>query len=225
MFCKHNYVFTQGHFYCTKCHHKTHKEKYGKRRGRRKVIGIAGVIIAGIIGVMFVSGTLQINQENLNESIKFLPANLQESIKSVSENLSSNIPEISSVTTQKSKLIGTSQTWDQIEFTVVDIRYSDSGHVPVRETGGKTTEKHASKYTTFMVVELKVVNLSKQDNNFGMESFVLYDQHSTAYHGFGKFWNPLKPSIPQSMLVYFEIPKDDSFVYTLYLHAVVFGQV
>src|SRR3990172_1309474 len=103
MFCKHNYVYTQGHFYCTKCHKRTSGKSHKKRQGKKIAIGII-VAIAGITGVMFVNGILQINQENLNESIKKLPASLNASISNLPQNLEESIKNIQEQTSEISTI-------------------------------------------------------------------------------------------------------------------------
>lgn len=74
--CNHNYVYTQGHFYCTKCGKRT----YGKSRKKRQIkkigIGIILVSIAGIVGFLFVNGVFEINPENLEETIQKIPFEL-----------------------------------------------------------------------------------------------------------------------------------------------------
>jgi len=70
VFCKHNYVYTQGHFYCTKCHKRTHKEKYGKRHGTKIGRGLKlkiwmKVMIAGVI-VFFAGSFIIANYGGLN---------------------------------------------------------------------------------------------------------------------------------------------------------------
>lgn len=99
MFCKHNYVYTQGHFYCTKCHHRTHKEKYGKRHGRKKQIkkmgiGIAIVSVLGIIGFMFINGVFEINQENLEKSIETISKESPQIIRDTSIQIQEKSSEI-----------------------------------------------------------------------------------------------------------------------------------
>lgn len=51
MGCSHNYVYTQGHFYCTKCGHRTYGGNY--RRKRRQKVWIPLVILV-VIGIAFV---------------------------------------------------------------------------------------------------------------------------------------------------------------------------
>jgi len=136
MFCRHEYVYSQGHFYCTKCHHRSYKEEYGKRKRTKKAIGITGVVIVGILGFMFVSGIFNFNQGNLEESIMNIPTNIEESIMNIPTNIEEsimniptnieesikNIPEIpidmSSIIPFKSTLIGKYKIVNQIEYTV-----------------------------------------------------------------------------------------------------------
>lgn len=84
-FCSHNFVYTQGHFYCTKCGKRSygkHREKrsYGKHRGKRQAkkigIGISLMLLVGVVGFLFVNGVFQINQENLQETIQKIPLEL-----------------------------------------------------------------------------------------------------------------------------------------------------
>jgi len=95
VFCKHHYVYTQGHFYCTKCGHRTYGKSRKKKQVRKIAIGITGVAIAGIIGFMFVNGLFEINQENLKESIKTIPTvipkEIQIPIKEKTDEIATNI--------------------------------------------------------------------------------------------------------------------------------------
>lgn len=86
MFCKHNYVYTQGHFYCTKCGHRTYGKSHKKRQVRKIGIGVTLVTVVGIIGFLSVNGVIEFNQENLKETIQNIPKNIPE--------LPANIPPI-----------------------------------------------------------------------------------------------------------------------------------
>ena len=95
MFCSHNYVYTQGHFYCTKCHHRTYGKSHKKRQVRKIGIGITLITVVGIIGFLFVNGVFEINQENLNESIQniptIIPKEIQIPINEKTDELATNI--------------------------------------------------------------------------------------------------------------------------------------
>ena len=169
---------------------------------RRGVI-VAVVAVAGIIGFMFVNGTLEFNQENLTESVKDLPENLKDSIQSIQEGIPEIAVDTSSIIPPKSKLIGKSTILDKVEFTVLDIRYAESGN----------------KYSKLIIIELKADNQdNKNKGGYAMrDRFLLLDQHLTRYSGEPKFWSPLEPSIPQDIILTFEVPKDDSLSFSLHL--------
>lgn len=59
MFCKHNYRYTQGHFYCTKCGHRSYKE-YTSRRTNKNWVWV------GIIAVIIVGGGIIVIQNNID---------------------------------------------------------------------------------------------------------------------------------------------------------------
>jgi uncharacterized protein YkwD len=72
MFCRHSYRYTQGHFYCVKCGHRTYKE-YAKRRSSGKKFIIAGILAVIAIGAVFaIQGTPNPFSNN------FATSNLQE---------------------------------------------------------------------------------------------------------------------------------------------------
>ena len=68
MGCSHNYVYTQGHFYCTKCGKKSYGRSYKKKQGK-KIAGITIVLVIGIMGFLLYNRTLEFNQKNLEKSI------------------------------------------------------------------------------------------------------------------------------------------------------------
>lgn len=83
--CRHNYVYTQGHFYCPYCGKKTYGKSSKKRQIKKLVIGITLVAIVGIIGFLFVNGIFETNEKNLNESIQNIPQNIQETTKTAKD--------------------------------------------------------------------------------------------------------------------------------------------
>ncbi len=176
---------------------------------RRGVI-VAVVAVAGIIGFMFVNGALEFNQENLTESVKDLPENLKESIQNIQESIPEIPVDTSSIIPPKSKLIGKSKIVNQIEYTVTDVYYADSGYT----IKGLRT---ASEYSTYMVIEMKIVNLGSVSKAIQLDEFAIHDQHNTEYVGWYQGGNPFKPSVPTSGKAYFEISKDESFEYTLHV--------
>ncbi len=117
--CNHNYEFTQGYFYCTKCGHKTYGRSYQKKHRKKIGIGISTFLIIGIIGVMFVNGVFEINEKNLNNSIQNIPQNIQETANIVrdiatktSETLQDTISE-QIETVPKSQPISTQKETDE----------------------------------------------------------------------------------------------------------------
>ena len=71
MGCSHNYVYTQGHFYCTKCGKRSYGRSYERKQGK-KVVGIITIIVVGLFGFLFFNGTLEFNQKNLEKSIDYI---------------------------------------------------------------------------------------------------------------------------------------------------------
>jgi len=84
--CRHNYQYTQGHFYCTKCGKRTYGRSYKNKHFRKIGIAITGVVLVGIVGFLFINGVFEINPEKLQESIQNIPKNIPE--------LPPNIPPI-----------------------------------------------------------------------------------------------------------------------------------
>jgi uncharacterized protein YkwD len=84
-FCKHNYQYTQGHFYCTKCGRTTYGRSHKKRQTKKIGIGIVGITVVGIIGFLFVSGVFEVNQKNLEESIQNMPESIQDTAKTAKD--------------------------------------------------------------------------------------------------------------------------------------------
>lgn len=81
MFCKHNYEYTQGHFFCTKCGNRKHSGSYRHhRRGKRIGIGL-GISLAIII-VFYVIV--------INPDTSIIPSSVMEEF----QKLKSSIPEL-----------------------------------------------------------------------------------------------------------------------------------
>jgi uncharacterized protein YkwD len=74
--CRHNYVYSQGHFFCTKCRKRTYGKSHKKRQVKKIGIGISAVLIVGIIGFLFLNGVFEINTKNLDKSIQDIPQNI-----------------------------------------------------------------------------------------------------------------------------------------------------
>ena len=71
--CSHNYVFTQGYFVCTKCGKRSYGRSYKKKQGKKVAAGIIIGLIA-VLGIFaYSNGILEINQENLEQSIQKIP--------------------------------------------------------------------------------------------------------------------------------------------------------
>ena len=71
MGCRHNYVFTQGYFYCTKCHKRSNDSSSKRRRPGKKVIAVIIVLVLGIFA--YSNGIFEINTEKLNDTIQNIP--------------------------------------------------------------------------------------------------------------------------------------------------------
>lgn len=75
MFCKHNYQYTQGHFYCTKCGRRTYGQHTSRRTNKRWIwIGIV-VIVIFIIGIIIQQNGIDfftnLSQTQKNDSTTF----------------------------------------------------------------------------------------------------------------------------------------------------------
>lgn len=81
MFCKHNYVYTQGHFVCTKCGNRKYSGSYRHRR-RGKRIGIGLGISLAIIIVFYVTV--------INQDTSIIPS----SVMAEFQKLRPSIPEL-----------------------------------------------------------------------------------------------------------------------------------
>ena len=78
MRCKHNYVFTQGYFFCTKCGKRRHGKSY-RRKKSRKIGGIIALIaILVVVGFLFSNNVLEINSEKLDQTIQNFPESIKE---------------------------------------------------------------------------------------------------------------------------------------------------
>lgn len=85
MGCSHNYVFTQGYFYCTKCGAR-HYGKSRKIRNIKKITtGISISAIVGIIGFLFVTGVIEFDQKILDDSINNMPQNIEDASKTAQD--------------------------------------------------------------------------------------------------------------------------------------------
>jgi uncharacterized protein YkwD len=78
MRCSHNYVYTQGHFVCTKCGRRTYGRSHRKKGTKKIGLVISGIVVVGIVGFLFMNGVLEFNQENFQESIRNIPERLPE---------------------------------------------------------------------------------------------------------------------------------------------------
>jgi uncharacterized protein YkwD len=76
MACRHNYVYSQGYFFCTKCGQRRKGKSYKKNQRKKIGIGLSIALIAGIVAILFFNGIIEINQENLDETIQNFPQNL-----------------------------------------------------------------------------------------------------------------------------------------------------
>ncbi|MDH3678073.1 MAG: CAP domain-containing protein [Nitrosopumilus sp.] len=77
MDCNHNYLFTEGYFRCTKCSHQKYDKSYNKNNTKIN-LGLGISIIAIIVGLLFVNGIIEFNQENLDESYQSIPESVIE---------------------------------------------------------------------------------------------------------------------------------------------------
>ncbi len=80
MRCSHNYVYTQGHFYCTKCGHRTYGGSYRRKKSKKIALTILGIIVA--IGVFYVYGNQSIISD-VSEATKNISTQFTEITKSL----------------------------------------------------------------------------------------------------------------------------------------------
>lgn len=60
---------------------RKYRNPYKKKQTKKIGIGISLVLIVGIVGFLFSNGVFEINEENLNESIKSIPASIPKEIQ------------------------------------------------------------------------------------------------------------------------------------------------
>ncbi|MCE9651849.1 MAG: CAP domain-containing protein [Nitrosarchaeum sp.] len=82
-FCRHNYVYSQGSFFCIKCRKRTYGKQYKRNQAKKISAGIMIVLVIGFTGFLFVNGVFEINTNNLDKSIQNIPKNIQETTKTV----------------------------------------------------------------------------------------------------------------------------------------------
>jgi len=151
-----------------------------------------GLAIGIIIGIVIVGGGIYASQQ-LNETSR------------LQNNLPTNIPELP-FTKPKSDLIGKSITTNGVEYTILDVQWSDTGF----------KNSHATEFTTFIVIEMKIENHNKSTKQVGFgQSYVLHDQDSTLFIGLTNGALTYRPSLPEVIKVFFEVPKNDSLKFTL----------
>jgi uncharacterized protein YkwD len=85
MGCKHNYVFNQGYFVCTRCGRRQYGKTYKKKQGKKVALTVIIPVIALGIGVLFYSGILSINQENVDQTLQNVPEEIQEAGKTAQD--------------------------------------------------------------------------------------------------------------------------------------------
>jgi len=72
LICRHNYVYTQGYFYCTKCGHRRYSGSYrGRQRTKKIGTGIGLTVVIIVIGFFIYQNTDVITQ-NVTEQIELV---------------------------------------------------------------------------------------------------------------------------------------------------------
>ena len=89
MECNHNFVFSKGRFECTKCG-QIRKRKSAETK-KKTAIGLTILAVLGIVVGFFASGVLEINEDNLDNTIQNLPKEIK--------NVGSSAKELASETT------------------------------------------------------------------------------------------------------------------------------
>jgi len=84
-FCKHNYAFTQGYFYCTKCGHRNYGRTYRRKKNRKIALAVFGIVIA--VGVLFAYTNPSLFSSLAEQSIRDASNQLTELTKSLEEEL------------------------------------------------------------------------------------------------------------------------------------------
>jgi uncharacterized protein YkwD len=85
MGCKHNFQYSQGAFFCSKCGKKVREGNDKRKQKKKKIVGISLVVLVGVIGFLFFNGVFEINQNNLNKSV---------------DSITKEIPQIEELSTQ-----------------------------------------------------------------------------------------------------------------------------
>ncbi|MCV0367470.1 MAG: CAP domain-containing protein [Nitrosopumilus sp.] len=134
-FCKHNYVFTQGYFYCTKCHHRSYGRSRKRKQQKKIGVGISIMLLVGVMGFLFVNGVFEINEKNLDSSMQTIQETTESAKRIILETADKAIPEpakkvvtdttdkIQETTTEIAKKIEEDQVQRQIEQKASDEKY------------------------------------------------------------------------------------------------------
>jgi|APSaa5957512535_1039671.scaffolds.fasta_scaffold53405_3 uncharacterized protein YkwD len=69
MGCTHNFQYSQGFFFCSKCGKKVREGNDKRKQKRNKITGISLVVSVGLIVFLFFNGVLDFNQNDVNKSI------------------------------------------------------------------------------------------------------------------------------------------------------------
>ena len=151
MGCKHNYVFTQGYFYCTKCGHRHYGKSHKKKQGKTIGIGISAVAIIVIVGFLFTNGVFEINQDNLDKSFQNMPQSIQDAGKTARD--------IASDTTTILRETFNEQL-ENVQLDPVDITIKDISEIPkkIQENNPLNKKPEIDK----IKLELQIHHLTNQ---------------------------------------------------------------
>lgn len=102
LFCSHNFVYTHGHLYCSKCGKKTPGKPRKKIQIKKIGVGITLISLIGIVGFFFSNGVFEINEKNISDHFKNIPTNIpkeiqipiQEKTKEITTNIYKQIDSI-----------------------------------------------------------------------------------------------------------------------------------
>ena len=90
---RHNYVYTQGYFYCTKCGHRRYHSHRGRQRKNKKIIIVPIIVVLVGIVAYFYSDTINNFSNNASKII--------DEITTTPEPIPQNTPEPKSTTIPK----------------------------------------------------------------------------------------------------------------------------
>lgn len=159
-FCKHNYVFTQGYFYCTKCNHRSYGRSRKKKLAKKTGIVISLIVLVTFIGFLFTNGVFEINEKNLDSSMQTIQETTESAKKIILETADKAIPE-------PAKKVVTDTT-DKIQETTTGIVKKIEEDQIQREIEQKNSDEKYLKDIALRIHEL----INKERTDRGLSALV-----------------------------------------------------